>query len=216
MVKEKKVDSRYVKFAGIAGHYHLSKFYLQCDDLWLCYDIKEAMKYIKDKVELRKVQLREREIFLQRKILTAQNSAVLKGTIDENKLFVSNSLHSTYLRKEYEGKFYLEYLLALINSPLINYYHDSLRQKGTDLHPQILVGDLKKLPIKNVPIRDQEPLKDLVVKILSITTASEDYLSNASEQAEVRVYMKDLNQTVYKIYELKPAEVEMIESLDKK
>ncbi|MBU0693925.1 MAG: Eco57I restriction-modification methylase domain-containing protein, partial [Candidatus Omnitrophica bacterium] len=211
LVKDKKADSRYVKFAGIAGRYHLSKYYFSCDDLWLCYDIKEAMRFIKDKVELRKVQLREREIFLHRKILTAQNSAILKGSIDENKIFVSNSLHSTYLRDEYENLFYLEYILALINSPAINYYHNSLRQKGTDLHPQILVSDLKKLPIKNISTQDQAPFKNLAEQILEITTTSKDYLQSSAKQAQVKEYEHQIDQMVYELYGLTKEEIKIVE-----
>jgi len=215
LVKDKKTDSRYVKFAGIAGRYHLSKYYFSCDDLWLCYDIKEAMRFIKDKVELRKVQLREREIFLHRKILTAQNSAILKGSIDENKIFVSNSLHSTYLRDEYENLFYLEYILALINSPIINYYHNSLRQKGTDLHPQILVSDLKKLPIKNISTQDQAPFKNLAEQILEITTTSKDYLQSSAKQAQVKEYEHQIDQMVYELYGLTKEEIKVVEGLNK-
>jgi hypothetical protein len=210
MIKEKKIDARYVKFAGIAGHYQLLKYFFRCDDLWLCYDINEARKYIKDKIELRKVQLRERDIFLHRKILTAQNSAVLKGTIDENRLFVSNSLHSSYLRDEYEDKFHLEYILSLINSFVIDYYHNSLRQKGTDLHPQILVSDLKKLPIKDISRQEQKPFIEIVDKILAITK-DDDYLKNPAKQAQVKEYEKQIDRMVYELYGLTEDEIKIVE-----
>jgi len=210
LISDKKLDDRYVPFAGIAGKYVLQKYYFEHDALYLCYDINEAKKYIKNPVELRKVQLREKEIFLQRKILTAQNSTVLKGTIDENKVFVSNSLHSTYLRSEYQDGFNLEYILALINSELINYYHNSLRLKATDLHPQILVSNLKKLPIKKISKDEQKPFIDLVDKILAITK-DEDYLENTAKQAKVREYEKQIDQLVYKLYGLTPEEIKTVE-----
>lgn len=213
LLSDKKIDDRYVRFAGTAGRYVLQKYYFSSEEMYLCYDLNEAKKYIKDIAELRKVQLRKKEIFLHRKILTAQNSAVLKGAIDENKTFVSNSLHSTYLREEFKDKFSLEYILALINSKLMNYYHDSLRLKGTDLHPQILISDLKKLPIKKISSSKQKPFINLVNKIISITR-DDDYLDNADKQAKVKKLEEQIDKLVYELYELTPEEIEIVEAFN--
>jgi hypothetical protein len=210
LLSKTKKDNRYVKFAGVAGKYTLERFHFSYNELYLCYDINEAKKYIKDVSELRKVQLRQKEIFLRRKILTAQNSSVLKGAIDENKTFVSNSLHSTFLRKEYVDQFSLEYLLALLNSKVLNYYHDSLRLKGTDLHPQILIRDLKRLPIKRSSENQQNLFVEAVNKILAITKST-DYLDNPGKHALVTEYEKQIDQMVYKLYNLSDKDIEIIE-----
>jgi hypothetical protein len=210
-----KKDSRYVKFAGIAGAYILKKYYFSKEPLFLCYDINEAKKYIKDITELRKVQLRKKNIFLQRKIITAQNSAILKGTIDEDKTFVSNSLHSTYLKEEFKNQYALEYVLALLNSTLINYYHDSLRLKGVDLHPQILIKDLKALPIRNISLPAQKPFISLVIKILELTE-NVNYLNDLSSQDKVKECERQIDQMVYKLYELTDDEIEIVENFDNK
>jgi len=210
LISDKKIDDRYVRFAGIAGKYILQKYFFSFDELYLCYDINEAKKYIKNISELRKVQLREKEIFLHKKILTAQNSAMLKGAIDDRKTFVSNSLHSTYLRNEFKKQFSLEYILALINSNLLNYYHDSLRLKGTDLHPQILISDLKKLPVKNIRLSEQKPFVNLVNKILAIIK-DKDYLQNKSKQTKVQQLERQIDQKVYELYGLTDEEIALVE-----
>ncbi|MBC8527169.1 MAG: N-6 DNA methylase [Candidatus Cloacimonetes bacterium] len=201
MVKKQKEDERYVKFAGIAGKYKLKKYYFSAKELYLCYDINEAKKYISEKKELRKVQLRKKEIFLNEKIITAQNSSTLKGTIDSNQFFVSNSIHSTYLKEEYKNLYDLKYILALINSTLINYYHNSLRLKGTDLHPQILIKNLKKLPIKEIPEKMQKPFIYKVEKIISLKKAGKD-TTDLENQIDVMVY---------KLYELTYEEVKIVD-----
>ncbi len=201
LVSESKVDNRYVKFAGIAGRYELQKYYFKRDSLWLCYDINEARKFISDPVELRKVQLREKEIFLSRKIITSQNSAILKGTIDEEKIFVSNSIHSTYLRDEWCDRVELEFVLGLINSKLLNYFHNSLRVKATDLHPQILVGNLKKLPIKIPDKKTQKVIVDLVRKVIAEK-------ENGSDALELE---RQIDYAVYGIYGLSNNEIDVIE-----
>lgn len=213
LVSTQKKDERYVRFAGIAGKYVLEKYYFYNNPLYLCYDINEAKKYIKDTSELRKVQLREKDIFLHRKIITAQNSAILKGAIDEHKTFVSNSLHSTYLKEESKNKYALEYILALINSNLLNYYHDSLRLKGIDLHPQILIKDLKSLPIKDVSLSEQKPFVNLVSKVLEITK-NVDYLNNQPRQAKIKEYERQIDQMVYKLYDLTEKEIKIIEGFN--
>ena len=217
LISDRKIDNRYVPFAGIAGRYILEPYYFTHDEMYLCYDINEAKKYIKNKIELKKVQLRDKQIFLQRKILTAQNSSKLKGAIDENKTFVSNSLHSTYLKNEYKDGFYLEFILALLNSRLLNYYHDSLRLKGTDLHPQILVSDLKKLPIKNISKSEQRPLVDMVNKIFSVT-GRKDYIPNEIEGDVVKVNVPKhkIDELVYKLYGLTPEEIAIVEGKNEK
>lgn len=214
LISSSRRDSRYVPFVGIAGSYVLEKYYLSHDKLYLCYDINEAKKFIKDVVELRKVQLRDRSIFTRRKILTAQNSAVLKGTIDENKLFVSNSLHSTYLLPEHEDDYTLEFILALINSKLMNFYHDSLRLKATDLHPQILVGNLKLLPIKPLFMDQQAPIVRLVNEILKITRG-QDFRNDRAGQAKVASYIEQIDQNVYELFGLTESEISTIEDYHK-
>lgn len=211
MISLNKKDDRYVKFAGIAGKYELKKYFFKCDDMWLCYDIEEAKKFIKDVKELRKVQLRDRSIFEHRKIITSQNSSILKGSIDNNKIFVSNSIHSTFLKDEFLDDFYLEYILALLNSSLLNYFHNSLRTKGVDLHPQILLGDLKKIPIKKLSKIQQNPFLEIVNKIFEIT-GLEDYINNSERQAKVKEYEKEIDRMVYGLYGISEEEIKIVES----
>lgn len=199
MISHSKIDERYVPFAGIAGKYKLEKYYFEHDDLYLCYDINEAKKYIKDVAELRKVQLRDRDIFLHRKIITSQNSAIIKGTIDENKLFVSNSIHSTFL-KDTTSDYSLEFVLACLNSSAVDYYHNSLRLKGTDLHPQILVTDLKKLPIparKNVSNEKVAKVENLVNNLISLKRST----SSKTDIAELENELDNLIMDIYQLTE---------------
>ncbi|MFC1869836.1 Eco57I restriction-modification methylase domain-containing protein [Chloroflexota bacterium] len=203
LVSDQKLDHRYVRFAGVAGKYELRRYHFSCDNLYLCYDINEAKKYIEDPIELRKVQFRDREIFLSRKIITSQNSATLKGTIDEDKLFVSNSIHSTYLKPEWEKKLSLEYILGLINSTLMDYFHNSMRVKATDLHPQILVTNLNKLPIK---IADTDIQNVIVSSVKKILTAKQ-----CDPEADTTGLERQIDRMVYELYGLSPEEIGVVE-----
>jgi hypothetical protein len=172
MLSNLKIDNRYVKFAGVSGTYKLDRYYFTADEMYLCYDINEAKKYISDVEELRKVQLRDKEIFLQpEKIITSQNSAQLKGSIDRSQYFVSNSIHSTYLKDQFRDEYKLSFVLACMNSSVLNYYYNSKRLKGVDLHPQILISTLKILPIPKITYESQDlvdKISDLVQKVISL------------------------------------------------
>ncbi len=172
MLSNLKIDDRYVKFAGVSGTYKLDRYHFSAEEMYLCYDINEARKYISDVEELRKVQLRDREIFLQpEKIITSQNSAQLKGSIDRSQYFVSNSIHSTYLKDQFKNKYRLSFILACMNSSVLNYYYNSKRLKGVDLHPQILITTLKILPIPKITSESEElvnKISDLVEQVIRL------------------------------------------------
>ena len=182
--------------------------------------MNEARKWIKDKVELRKVQLRDQSIFLQpRKILTAQDSATIKGTIDESRLYHSNSLHSTYLKPNVSG-YKLEYILGLMNSRLLNYYHSSLVLKGTDLHPQVLVTNLPKLQIRKIDFSDaaEKLHHDQMVRLVEQILEAKKQLGKAKTDKDKTYYERrcndldrQINHLVYDLYGLTEEEIKIVE-----
>ena len=85
----------------------------------------------------------------------------------------------------------------------MNFFHDSLRVKATDLHPQILVGNLKKLPIKIVEKAEQQKIVKLVSKI--ITTKQKN------PNADTNTLEREIDQQVYALYGLTPEEIKIVE-----
>lgn len=208
MLSKDKIDNRYVKFAGVSGTYKLDKYSFTAEEMYLCYDLAEAKKYISDIEELRKVQLRDKEIFLQKeKIITSQNSATLKGTIDRDQYFVSNSIHSTYLKEDFRGAYSLAFILGCINSSLLNYYYNSKRLKGVDLHPQILIGTLKLLPIPRISTEHKlmmNQIESLVEEAIVLKKLNKE---SDTENLEIKI-----DVLVYKLYGLNEKEIEIIEN----
>jgi len=149
LLSDNQIDTRYKKLLGISGRYSLDRYSFSWTPTYICYDIKEAKKYISDPNELRKVQLRNASIFEKKeKIITAQDSIALKGTIDSEQFFHTNSIQTTYLIKN--TPYSLKYLLCLVNHPLLSYFYQTLNLKGKDLHPQILVTNIPRLPIRHI------------------------------------------------------------------
>ena len=107
--------------------------------------------------------------------------------------------------------FNLKYLLAILNSQFAYNYLDSIRRSQIGFYP----NDLKKLPLKIISHLDQKPFIDLVDKILAITK-DEDYLQNKEKQAKVREYESQIDQMVYKLYNLADEEIKIVEDFSER
>ncbi len=107
----------------------------------------------------------------------------------------------------------LKYILALLNSKL--YYlwlYFRGKRKGEML--ELYLTPLSEIPIKEISKEQQKPFIELVDKILSITK-NKDYLDNPDKQAKVKRLEKEIDQLVYKLYELTPKEIEIVEGFNK-
>ena len=73
---------------------------------------------------------------------------------------------------------------------------------------------LKNIPLKEISIDNQKPFISLVDKILAITK-NDDYLVNFEKQAQVRNYERQIDEMVYKLYDLTEEELKFIEGENK-
>ena len=103
----------------------------------------------------------------------------------------------------------LKYVLALLNSKLYYiwlYYRG--KRKGEIL--ELIAKPLSEIPIKKIAKEDQQPFIDLVDKILAITK-DDDYLENPVKQEMVKEYERQIDQMVYKLYDLTEEEIKIVE-----
>jgi len=82
----------------------------------------------------------------------------LVATVDRNNLLILDSVHMMY---NIDEKYHPYYILAMINSWLLNFYF-----KLFSLYPRINADDLDNLPIKSLPMERQKIFIDAVDKIL--------------------------------------------------
>ena len=108
----------------------------------------------------------------------------------------------------------LKYLLGVLNSKLIYFWlYNRGKRKGEML---ALSGTpLSEIPIKKISEEEQKPFIDLVDKILDITKL-DDYFTNTKKQAEVKELEHQIDELVYKLYDLTPEEIEIVENSSKK
>lgn len=143
------------------------------------------------------------------KILAVRKCATPTFVYTENEAYVMMSVN--VIRSK---RINLKYLTGLLNSKLVAFW---LKYKGKmqGNNYQIDKEPLLALPIKKPDYSQQQLFVDLVDKILSITQSS-DYLENPERQAKVKEYEHQIDQMVYKLYDLTPKEIEIIETFSRR
>ncbi len=103
---------------------------------------------------------REERFFIEERIIVRQiasgNPPRIYASYSNEAYFFTHHGFAIILKKEIN--LYLKYLLALINSSLINFYHT---HKFLDiekrLFQKVLIENFKRLPIKILPFKEQQP-----------------------------------------------------------
>ena len=148
---------------------------------------------------------RKDKYFIYPKIIFKSMFAKPEFTYDTSEFFFGFSF-SSIIKKDRD--YDLKYILAILNSNLALYwYQRNCKKRGIGF--DVGVRKIREFPIAKVLRWQQEPLIVLVDKILAITEGK-DYLENTAEQKRVREYEKQIDQLVYKLYNLTREEREII------
>jgi len=167
-------------------------------------------KYVHYKPELLHSNTRKDIFKTKEKIIIRQTSDRIIGTYDEEGYF---TLASTFIIKQFIKKIDYKNILAILNSNLFLYFYRNINNEEGRVLPQI-----KKKHIFNLPIKlnfNNNLLILLVDKILTITK-SDDYFQNQSKQDKVKEYEHQIDQMVYKLYDLTDDEIRTVENFHKK
>jgi len=106
----------------------------------------------------------------------------------------------------------LKYLTGILNSQLIKFwffYEGKLQGNNYQIDSE---------PLMNVPIKapskiEKNRMIELINQILSITKDL-NYLENPTKQAQVKTLEKQIDQLVYKLYDLTPGEIQIVEGFN--
>ena len=175
----------------------INRYELNYDNNWVNYQHEEMMK-----IELKRggggLRLRTKDIFEKEKILTRQTADRIIGTIDSNNYYYSNTLHGTSITdKSYD----IKYILALLNSKVLNYYYKATTSEGGKVFAQIKIEILRQLPIKKSTNQNK-----IIKKV------NEIYIAKAANpKADTSPLEKQIDELVYKLYELTEEEIKIIE-----
>ena len=125
---------------------------------------------------------------------------------DEGEYYFGFSFSSIIQKNE---KYDLKYILAVLNSNFAqNWFYKNGKKRGAGV--DIGVQKLRQFPMKDIDYNKQKPFIKLVNSIMT-TTESKDYAENSQKQAKVKSLEAEIDQLVYKLYDLTPEEIKIAE-----
>jgi len=185
------------------------------------YIYKHLLKYRKLIEAIRKsdgeiwysiVRPREERIFSSPKIVAPQRSNENTFSYNEYDYYGSSDIYYIVQKKNINN-ISLKYVLALLNSsPYYIWLYEKGKRKGNSL--ELYQTPLSEIPIKEILPENQKPFVELVNNILK-TTTSEDFVNNTKKLLKIRSYEKQIDQLVYKLYDLTPEEIGVVEEATK-
>jgi hypothetical protein len=147
--------------------------------------------------------------FEREKIVTPDIASDCQMTLDENGLYHTTTVYSFVFRKE--NKEAIEYYQSLLNSKLLWFFLTSTGSVLRGNYFRFKTNYLMPFPIpRKLSDDEQRPFISFVNRIFAITH-SEDYLHNQQKKAKVKALEREIDQMVYKFYDLTPEEIKIVE-----
>ena len=194
--KEKTGNSKMIK--GAAVQKWLIKEKMSQGEI----EYLDHTSYLKEKQGKKSQHFKVKRIVMQG-ITGVDEKYRLKMTIIEPKIFCGNSVNYILIK---DNNITYKYLLALLNSHLMNWYF-----KVFSTNSNVNGYEVDEFPVLKISSDNQKPFIDLVDKILAITK-DDDYLENAAKQVKAREYEKQIDKLVYKLYGLALEEIKIVEN----
>jgi adenine-specific DNA-methyltransferase len=167
----------------------INRYSLHYAGLYVNYNKKELLRS------------REESIFLKgEKLLMRQTSDKLILTYDNNQYYTIDSLFLIFTNNE---KINLKYLLALLNSTLLNSQYQKLNPEKGRVFAQVKIDYVNELPIIVADSQVQQDFQNLVDSILTI--------KNNSPETDTKTLEKQIDAMVYKLYGLTEEEIKIVE-----
>lgn len=140
---------------------------------------------------------RKLENFLvKKKILIQDIAQEICATIDSSMYLCNDTINLIF---SIDDKFKFEYILGLLNSKPVRFWHKKIFPEG--LH--IKIYQLKEIPIPVVPFEKQDTIVDFVKQIL--------LMNKSNPNADTSSLEREIDKLVYQLYNLTPEEIAIIE-----
>lgn len=115
--------------------------------------------------------------FEKEKIIIRQTSDSLICHLDTNKYINLNNVYNIANPKE---GYSLKYILAILNSKLMNYVYQSIAQEKGKLFAEVKKVYLKKLPIKSIDFVEKETQNEIISLVETLLEQSEKLTSRSN------------------------------------
>jgi len=181
------------------------KSYLKGGDIFR-YSNRQPSNYLRNNYE---DLLNENDVFryskdffeMKPKIIYRQTSKDIIATIDLQENYNDKTVH--ILVNNEESNFNLYYVVGLLNSSLLNYYLHFYKQEEGKAFAQIKTVDIKRLPF----LFDKTFSTSIAKQVNEIFTLKKD-----NPKADTTILEKEIDQMVYKLYDLTEEEIAIVEN----
>jgi hypothetical protein len=156
--------------------------------------------------------------FEKNKIILRQTSDRIRAVMDQEKHYNLNNIYNIELKNT---TYQYNYILGIINSKLMVYIYQKIVPEKGKLFAEIKKVNLVKLPIRKIEFTDQnekarhDNMSELVNQMLDLNKK----LNNAKLpqeknllQRQIEATDKQIDQLVYKLYDLTDEEIKIVES----
>ncbi|SHJ74167.1 N-6 DNA Methylase [Geosporobacter subterraneus DSM 17957] len=203
LLSDKKLDVRYVP---VLEGKDIRRYGYQWQGTYLLND-----RNVIDKHRGEYATFMREEFVLQPKLVIRQTADRFIAAYEDQNYYLLNTLYACLSRNE---NLKLKYILALLNSKLLNFLYYSLIHEAKKLFPQIKIYHIQNSPIKIENLGIQQHFIDFVNRIEYL---NKEYNGQKSRQVslekEIAAQQKKLDRQVYQLFELTHREIEEIESI---
>lgn len=150
------------------------------------------------------------DIFLPPKLLVRETGSCIITAYDKQGIITTRSLYNVKIN----DSSWILFVLGILNSNLYKFYFRTYISPDTKVFPKIRIEQLKNIPIilskeyKNIII-------SLVSKIIKLNLELQDAAENSNEwvslKEEIKKIDKKIDEEVYKLYDLTPEEIAVVE-----
>jgi len=156
-------------------------------------------------VSCSEIDYKDDKLYQGTKVLVRKTGSGIIAVIDDEYRYVIQTIY--IFKKKQTSKLNERYVLACLNSKLINFFYNyTFGEKDRKIFPHLTQGKVLALPIRNIYDKDQKPFISLVEQILAVKKANYNVDTTALE--------KQIDELVYKLYDLTAEEIAIIEGKD--
>ena len=143
-------------------------------------------------------------MFENEKIIFRQTSDAIICSYDNDNYYAMNTVLIYQTKEEYTKEYPYKFLLAILNSKLINYIYKQITQEENRVFAEVKPINVRKLPI----IQCSHDLKENFIKLT-------DKIINIKKQsptADTAALESEIDQLVYELYGLTEEEIGIVEN----
>jgi len=165
---------------------------------------------------------REQRIFeCKKKILTQHVSDKIIAALDEDQYYALQTINVVLMK---DTCLSVEYILALLNSKLLNFYYEKYFNMGADFTTAVATENLNTLPIYNLNFNDKscrgfhDNLSQLAIQISEFNKKLDNSLNEFEKlliTRQIEATDRQIDRLVYELYGLTEEEIGIVENAAK-